>query len=62
MATCVFSEGELEKENNTRFLRVDGVKQPVAYYNLDVIISLGYRVKNQRGVKFRQWQSYSFCS
>ena len=51
----VFSEGELEKENNTHFLRVDGVKQPVAYYNLDVIISVGYRVKSQRGVKLRQW-------
>ena len=51
----VFSEGELEKENNTHFLRVVGVKQPVAYYNLDVIISVGYRVKSQRGVKFRQW-------
>ena len=51
----VFSEGEFEKENNTHFLRVDGVKQPVAYYNLDVIISVGYRVKSQRGVKFRQW-------
>ena len=51
----VFSEGELEKENNTHFLRVDGVKQPVAYYNLDVINSVGYRVKSQRGVKFRQW-------
>lgn len=51
----VFSEGELEKENNTHFLRVDGIKQPVAYYNLDVIISVGYRVKSQRGVKFRQW-------
>ena len=44
----VFSEGELEKENNTHFLRVVGVKQPVAYYNLDVIISVGYRVKSQR--------------
>ena len=51
----VFSEGELEKENNTHFLRVDSVKQPVAYYNLDVIISVGYRVKSQHGVKFRQW-------
>ena len=51
----VFSEGELEKENNTHFLRVVGVKQPVAYYNLDVIISVGYRVKSQRGVQFRQW-------
>ena len=51
----VFSEGELERDNNTHFLRVDGVKQPVAVYNLDVIISVGYRVKSQRGVKFRQW-------
>ena len=51
----VFSEGELEKENNTHFLRVDGVKQSVAFYTLDVIISVGYRVKSQRGVKFRQW-------
>lgn len=55
MSTMYFSEGELEKENNTHFLRVVGVKQPVAYYNLDVIISVGYRVKSQRGVKFRQW-------
>lgn len=37
------------------FLRVDGVKQPVAYYTLDVIISVGYRVKSQSGVQFRQW-------
>ena len=49
----VFSEGELEKENNTHFLRVDGVKQPVAFYSLDVIISIGYRVKSQRGTQFR---------
>lgn len=51
----VFSEGELEKENNTHFLRVDGVKQPVAFYSLDVIISVGYRVKSQRGTLFRIW-------
>lgn len=51
----VFSEGELEKENNTHFLRVDGVKQPVAFYSLDVIISVGYRVKSQRGFQFRIW-------
>ena len=29
--------------------------QEVTFYNLDVIISVGYRVKSQRGVKFRQW-------
>ena len=51
----VFSEGELEKENNTHFLRVDGVKQSVAFYSLDVIISIGYRVKSQRGTQFRIW-------
>ena len=55
LSNDVFSEGELEIENNTHFLRVVGVKQPVAYYNLDVIISVGYRVKSHRGVKFRQW-------
>ena len=49
-----FSE-ELERDNNTHFLRVDGVKQPVAFYNLDVIISVGYRVKSANGVKFRRW-------
>ena len=51
----VFKEGELEKENNVHFLHVNGVKKPVPFYNLDVIISLGYRVKSQRGVQFRQW-------
>ena len=51
----VFKEGELEKENNVHFLHVNGVKKPVPFYNLDVIISVGYRVKSQHGVKFRQW-------
>ena len=51
----VFKEGELEKANNVHFLHVNGVKKPVPFYNLDVIISVGYRVKSQRGVKFRQW-------
>ena len=53
----VFSDQEVSKDNNTHFLRVVGVKQPVAYYTLDVIISVGYRVKSMRGVKFRQWAS-----
>jgi len=51
----VFSEGEVLKEINTHFLRVDGVKQPVAFYTLDVIISVGYRVKSKRGTDFRRW-------
>ena len=51
----VFSEGEIDKDNNTQKMRVDGVKQRVPFYTLDVIISVGYRVKSQRGVEFRQW-------
>lgn len=51
----IFNEGELLRDNNVRFLHVNGVKKPVPFYNLDVIISVGYRVKSQRGVQFRQW-------
>ena len=51
----VFSVGELEKENNTQKMRVVGVKQLVPFYNLDVIISVGYRVNSQNGVIFRRW-------
>ena len=40
----VFKEGELEKDNNVHFLHVNGVKKPVPFYNLDVIISVGYLV------------------
>lgn len=51
----IFSEEELTKENNTHKLRVEGVKQKVPFYTLDVIISVGYRVKSKRGTEFRQW-------
>lgn len=51
----VFSEDEVEKVNNTQKMRVDGVKQSVPFYSLDVIISIGYRVKSKRGVEFRRW-------
>ena len=51
----VFSDQEVPKDISTHFLRVDGVKQPVAFYTLDVIISVGYRVKSNRGVQFRKW-------
>ena len=51
----VFDEGELNRENNTQKVRVDGVKQPVAFYNLDVIISVGYRVNSRRATQFRIW-------
>ena len=51
-----FKEGELERDyNNVHFLHVDGVKKPVPFYSLDVIISVGYRVKSKRGTAFRIW-------
>ena len=51
----VFADGELVKESNTHFLRVANSDKPVPFYNLDVIISVGYRVKSQQGVQFRRW-------
>ena len=51
----VFEENEVSRENNTQKMRVDGVKQRVPFYTLDVIISVGYRVKSQKGVEFRKW-------
>src|SRR5512143_2659491 len=51
----VFKEGELDKESNVQILHTAGSDRPVAFYNLDVIISVGYRVKSQRGTQFRIW-------
>ncbi len=51
----IFRDNELERDNNTQKMRVDGVKQLVPFYNLDVIISVGYRVKSKNGILFRKW-------
>ncbi len=57
----IYSEGELEIGATIRKFRIvqtEGKRQvarQVDCYNLDVIISVGYRVKSQRGVQFRQW-------
>ena len=51
----IFTDGELERESNTQKMRVAGVSQPVAFYNLDVIISVGYRVNSKQGIAFRKW-------
>lgn len=51
----VFKSSEVEKNNNTQKMRVVGVKQSVAFYSLDVILAVGYRVNSQRGIAFRKW-------
>jgi len=45
----------LEEKSNVHFLHIPFSDKPVKIYSLDVIISVGYRVKSQRGVQFRQW-------
>ena len=66
----VFREGELAKKSNVQNVHIASSDKPVAAFSLDVIISVGYRVKSKRGVQFRQWatrvlrdhlvQGYSF--
>jgi hypothetical protein len=52
----IYKEGELEKEESLRKIgNSDFSTKPTNYYNLDVIISVGYRVKSLQGTRFRQW-------
>jgi hypothetical protein len=51
----VFNEGELEEKSNVQNMHISGSDRPVKFYNLDVIISVGYRVKSHKGTQFRIW-------
>ena len=54
----IFKEGELEESSvrkESLLTAADGKRYRTKFYNLDVIISVGYRVKSQRGTRFRQW-------
>lgn len=51
----VFEEHELEEKSNVQILHIANSDRPVKLYNLDVIISVGYRVKSMRGTHFRRW-------
>ena len=51
----VFFEKELDKISNSQKVRLTGNDKPTQYYSLNVIISVGYRVKSQRGTQFRIW-------
>lgn len=51
----IFEEGELSREGNVQILHIANSDKPVEFYNLDVIISVGYRVKSKRGTQFRIW-------
>ncbi len=51
----VFKEGELDEKSNVQKMHIANSDKPVTYYNLDVIISVGYRVNSKIGTQFRQW-------
>jgi hypothetical protein len=51
----IFSEGELDEKSNVQNLHIPNSDKPVAFYALDVIIAVGYRVKSPLGTQFRQW-------
>ena len=51
----VFQEGELDEESNVQKMHIANSDKPVTLYNLDVIISVGYRVNSKEGTQFRRW-------
>ena len=51
----IFRDEEVPRENNVHFLHVNGVKKPVPFYSLDMILSIGYRVNSRSAIAFRQW-------
>ncbi|MFV8343369.1 RhuM family protein [Flavobacterium sp. XS2P39] len=51
----IFKEGELEEKSNMQKMHIANSDKSIALYNLDVIISVGYRVKSKQGTQFRQW-------
>jgi prophage maintenance system killer protein len=51
----VFSDGELDEKSNMQKMHIANSDKPIVFYNLDVIISIGYRVKSQQGTRFRIW-------
>jgi hypothetical protein len=51
----VFKDGELEEKSNMQKMHIPNSDKPVTFYNLDVIISVGYRVKSKQGTQFRIW-------
>ena len=51
----IFSEGELNAKSNLQNLQIPNSDKPVTFYNLDVILAVGYRVKSPQGTLFRQW-------
>ena len=51
----IFKEGELDEKGNVQKMHFANSDKPISFYSLDVIISVGYRVKSKNGIIFRKW-------
>ncbi|MGL4594832.1 MAG: RhuM family protein [Thermoguttaceae bacterium] len=51
----IFTDGELDAKSNVQNLHIPNSDRPTAFYNLDVVLAVGYRVKSSQGTQFRQW-------
>ncbi len=55
MLITFFIENEVEKESNVQKMHIPNSDRLVSFYNSDIIISIGYRVKSKHGAEFRRW-------
>lgn len=51
----IFSDKEVEKKSNVQFLHIPNSDKPVAFYNLDMVLAVGYRTNSSRAIHFRKW-------
>jgi hypothetical protein len=58
----IYEEGELAKESSMQKMHIAGADKPVAHYNLDMILSVGYRVSSPKATEFRKWATATLKS
>ncbi|MBP8945829.1 MAG: virulence RhuM family protein, partial [Paludibacteraceae bacterium] len=51
----IFADKEVDRKSNVQFLHIANSDKPVAFYNLDVILAVGYRTNSARAIHFRKW-------
>lgn len=51
----IFADKEIDKKSNVQFLHIANSDKPIAFYNLDVILAVGYRTNSSRAIHFRKW-------
>ncbi len=54
----IFKENELDEKSNVQKMHIANSDKPITFYNLDVVISVGYRVNSKQGTQFRQWATF----